>query len=249
MIIWSRMGFLVAVFVFACNLLLAVVLDSLFGGDYFGKHPWAVGAGFIMGGLLSSAVGFAIRPRGGRQVIDAQTRKRFVIRDPDHTFFFIPMHWAGLVVAGIGVVMAIGELFVPAPKGEPALADARDRQAPAVVATIPWRECAGSGRHARRLPAGRRNPNPAPVFNPKALNPFAAGQHPLNRRQTPLSHLLSPHNRRPSLWTTARSAATGSRRSRGRSVCCGRPRTSRTGHRPDRAPWQHSRGNTRGRGG
>lgn len=165
MIIWSRMGFLVAVFVLASNALLALMLETLFGAGYFGKHPWAVGLGFFMGGLLSSAVGFAIRPRGGRQVIDAQTRKRFVIRDPDHTFFFIPMHWAGLVVAGIGVIVAVGELFVPASNGKPALAAARQRaQAPAAMPGV--------------LPPRAVNPNPAPVFAPKALNPFAADVSP-----------------------------------------------------------------------
>ncbi|MBL8851086.1 MAG: hypothetical protein JNG89_15510 [Planctomycetaceae bacterium] len=174
MIFWSRMGFLVFVFMLAASGLVMITLNSLFGQDFYGTHPWAIGFGPILGGLLSSAVGFAIRPRGGRKVIDAKTRKSFILKEPDHTFMFIPMHWAGLVVAGIGVFMFVGGFFVP-PSKAVVERQARERaqaQAPAGVANV------FPPRGFPQNPAAVPNifpprgvvPNPAPAFNPEALD-------------------------------------------------------------------------------
>src|SRR5262245_3180000 len=103
MIIWSGMGFLVAVITFASCWLMNYLLDAQFGPGYYSSHPWAIGAALIIGGVLSSIAGFALRSRGGREAIDAQTGERFVVNESHHSIFFVPMHWAGLIVAAIGV--------------------------------------------------------------------------------------------------------------------------------------------------
>jgi len=89
MIIWSGFGFLVAVITFAACFAMNFLIDAQFGKGYYSSHPWAIGVALIIGGVLSSIAGFAMRSREGSR----------------HTFFFIPMHWAGLVVAGIGILV------------------------------------------------------------------------------------------------------------------------------------------------
>jgi hypothetical protein len=94
MIIWSGLGFLVPVVTFGACLLMNFLLDAKYGEGYYSAHHWAIGAALILGGLISCGVGLALRPRA------PVTRSR-------HTFFFIPMHWAGLIIAGIGVGLVV----------------------------------------------------------------------------------------------------------------------------------------------
>jgi len=40
MVIWNGLGFLVLVFAFGCSLAMNLVINSLFGGDYYTTHAW-----------------------------------------------------------------------------------------------------------------------------------------------------------------------------------------------------------------
>ena len=107
MIIWTGLGFWVAVITFGACLLFNYVLDARFDEGYYSTHSWAVGSALFVGGLISSTVGFALKFRDDREVIDAQTGERFMINRSDHSFFFVPMHWSGIAIAVIGFVVVI----------------------------------------------------------------------------------------------------------------------------------------------
>lgn len=109
MIVSSGLGFLVAVITFGVCLIANYVLDVRFGEGYYSSHLWSVGAALIVGGLLSSAAGFVLKGRSDRYVIDEETGERLVINNSNHTFFFVPMHWAGIVIATIGAGVAISD--------------------------------------------------------------------------------------------------------------------------------------------
>ena len=111
MVIWSGSGFLVAVCTFGSCLLANFVLDAQFGEGYYSSHLWAVGAALFIGGIISSGIGFMLKGRSDRFVIDEETGQRMVINNSTHTFFFMPMHWAGVVVAVIGIGVAISDAF------------------------------------------------------------------------------------------------------------------------------------------
>jgi hypothetical protein len=111
MVIWSGLGFLVAVITFGVCLLMNVVLDAQLGEGYYSSHPWAVGAALIIGGLISAVAGFVLKARNQREVIDVQTGELMVLNQSHHTFFFVPMHWAGIVIAVIGCGVAIYDLL------------------------------------------------------------------------------------------------------------------------------------------
>lgn len=97
MVIWSGHGYWVAVITFTSCLLFNYVLDSKFGETYYSTHGWAIGSALIVGGILSSALGFAFNWRSNLH--DSESSP--------NTLFFVPMHWAGLVVTLIGVLIAV----------------------------------------------------------------------------------------------------------------------------------------------
>ncbi|EMI45749.1 hypothetical protein [Rhodopirellula sp. SWK7] len=118
MVIWSGLGFLAGVITFAFLLLFNFVLDSQFGEGYYSSHPWAIGTALILGGIVSSGVGFMLKGRSDRYVVDEETGERLVVNNSSHSFFFVPMHWAGIVIVVIGVGVAIsGLLSGDAPNG------------------------------------------------------------------------------------------------------------------------------------
>jgi len=86
MIIWSGLGFLVALFAFGCALAGQLLTNHWSGTEaYWHQHRWTLGAALGVAGLLSGLVGAMLQRRPGAR----------------HTLFFIPMHWWGpLLVAG-----------------------------------------------------------------------------------------------------------------------------------------------------
>lgn len=97
MIVWSGHGYVVAVVTFASCFLLSYLLDAQYGEGYYSSHSWAIGGALILGGLLSSAIGFALKAWLG----EARSAG---------SFFFVPIHWAGLVVAAIGLGVGVAGL-------------------------------------------------------------------------------------------------------------------------------------------
>lgn len=109
MIIWSGLGYIAAVLTFGACLAAQYFFDARFGDGYYSSHLWAVGLALVAGGLSSAAVGYFLKAKGGREVVHAQTGELTAVVASQHSFFFIPLHWAGLVICGIGVVLAISD--------------------------------------------------------------------------------------------------------------------------------------------
>jgi hypothetical protein len=111
MLIWSGLGFLVAVITFGSCLIANYVLDAQFGEGFYSSHRWAVGTALLIGGIVSAGIGFVLKGRSDRFVIDEETGQRMVINNSNHSFFFIPMHWAGVIVALVGFGVALSDIF------------------------------------------------------------------------------------------------------------------------------------------
>lgn len=105
MIIWSGLGFLVAVFVFGAALLCNFGFDAIWGTGYYSNHKWTIGVAMFVAAGLSWVVGNLLRKRTARTVIDKQTGQELVIDRATHRLFFIPMHHWGPILLVIGAVL------------------------------------------------------------------------------------------------------------------------------------------------
>jgi hypothetical protein len=85
MIIWSGLGFLVAVIVFGASLIMELTTETLFRDDqYYQTHAWPLALALALSGAIVWALGNYLHASGARR----------------HTLFFIPMrYWGPLLVA------------------------------------------------------------------------------------------------------------------------------------------------------
>src|SRR5437773_1572280 len=109
MIIWSGLGFLVAVFIFGAALICNFAFDALGGAGYYSGHKWTIGMAMFIAAVLSWVVGSLLRKRTARTVVDKETGKELVLDRATHRLFFIPMHLWGPILAAIGVVLCVME--------------------------------------------------------------------------------------------------------------------------------------------
>jgi hypothetical protein len=98
MIIWRGWGFLVAVFAFGASLAMELITESMMRDDnFYQNEAWPLALAFVAAGVVTWVVGKTLHARGGRVVIDKATGQELTI-DNRHTFFFVPMHYWGIVL-------------------------------------------------------------------------------------------------------------------------------------------------------
>jgi hypothetical protein len=104
MIIWRGWGVLVAVFAFGAALAAELIVESTTGDDqYFQREAWPLALALVAAGVLTWLVGRKLNAGAARTVIDKATGRELTI-DRSHTFFFVPMHYWGVVLLALAVL-------------------------------------------------------------------------------------------------------------------------------------------------
>lgn len=108
MMIWSGLGFLVAVITFGCALGTEALVEAWFQDDhYYQSHGWPKFVAFVVAAVIVGVVGWTLKRRQGKVLIDPETGDEVIV-GVDNTFFFIPMeYWAPILL-----VLAVVFLFV-----------------------------------------------------------------------------------------------------------------------------------------
>ena len=88
------------------------ITKSLYGPSYVATHPFVPWLGLALGGFLCWWIGNSLRNEEPRELIDARTRQRILIRK-SHTLYGVPMHWWGLVAVAVGLFLAVTGLPFP----------------------------------------------------------------------------------------------------------------------------------------
>ena len=95
MIIWNGLGFLPIVFL--------MIFGFGFSAESNGPiTPRALAWTFFLTGLCSGALGWWLRTRPARVLIDKTTGREIAVR-PSHSLFFIPMLYWGPIFFAMGI--------------------------------------------------------------------------------------------------------------------------------------------------
>ncbi len=99
MVIWAGRGFIVAIVVFGCSLLMEAASEHLTENDeFYQQSAWAFSVAMITAGGITAVVAFTLISRG-------ETNQ--------HTLFFIPVLWWSLILPLIGLCALVWSLFNP----------------------------------------------------------------------------------------------------------------------------------------
>jgi hypothetical protein len=110
MIIWSGLGYLVAVIVFLSSLAFNFAFNIWWADGYYDAHKWPFAISLFLSAIICWFLGLALQKRASQVVIDKTTGKELILNHSNHAFFFIPMHAWGPILAAIGVVVLIFDL-------------------------------------------------------------------------------------------------------------------------------------------
>jgi len=111
MIIWSGLGFLVAVIVFGFSLALNIAFNAWWGEGYYDAHKWPLAISLFLSAIVCWFLGSALRKRASQVVIDKATGKEMVLNRHNHRLFFIPMHIGAPILAVIGSIVLVVDLL------------------------------------------------------------------------------------------------------------------------------------------
>jgi hypothetical protein len=103
-LIWSGLGFLVAVITFGCCLASEFLVEAAFHDDrYYQSHGWPKLIAFVVAAAVVGVVGRHLRRRQGRVLIDPQTGSEVIV-GREHTFFFIPAEYWPPILLMLGMI-------------------------------------------------------------------------------------------------------------------------------------------------
>lgn len=107
MIIWEGWGFMVAVIVFGCSLLMELATESFFRDDgYYQAHALPLTVALLAAAALVWVGGLFLSRRPKRVVIDKETGQEFVLGKPD-SLFFIPVRYWALILVAVAIVQLV----------------------------------------------------------------------------------------------------------------------------------------------
>ena len=106
MIIWSGLGFLVAVITFLLLLIAEYVTESLFRDEsYYQAHGWPKLLAFFLAGAVIWPLGVYLNRKPRKIMIEKETRKE--VLKPGHSFFFIRMEYWGPILFALGIIFLL----------------------------------------------------------------------------------------------------------------------------------------------
>ena len=106
MIVWRGYGILVPIIAFAALVLMQLAVDGLLADDYWKTHRWPLPAAAVIAGGVLWTIGRRVNAGRVQHWVDPASGLEFTRRGAAHSFFYVPMEWAGVAVAALGLLIA-----------------------------------------------------------------------------------------------------------------------------------------------
>lgn len=105
MVIWSGLGIIVPFIVIAVFIAFQVAIDAVLGNGYAFGHAWSLLLTFAACSAALWFTGKRLNRPSGRILVDPETGEKVQLK-PNHSFFFIPVHYWAFATMIIGVLLA-----------------------------------------------------------------------------------------------------------------------------------------------
>ncbi|MBD8161633.1 hypothetical protein [Erwinia persicina] len=112
MMIWSGVGFFIAVFISIAYVICQWLFDVFWPVGYYSAHLWTVGVTLILSATLSLALVLALRKEAFILLIARMTDSRPMYQaEITHQFFFVPVRYWPLILFLTGVGLCMWEMY------------------------------------------------------------------------------------------------------------------------------------------
>jgi hypothetical protein len=104
MIIWTGVGFIVAVVAFLMLVLAEFSVEAFFKDEsYYQTHGWPKLFAFAVAGFIVLLLGKRLNKKAGKVVIEKETGKELVL-NKKHSLFFIDIEYWGYILFALGLI-------------------------------------------------------------------------------------------------------------------------------------------------
>ncbi|MFS7223384.1 hypothetical protein AB6859_02835 [Rahnella inusitata] len=112
MLVWSGVGFFIAVLISITYVFLKWIVDIIWQEGYFSAHLWATGATFILASILCCIFVYAIKQEKLLAYVAKMTDSQPMFEpERTHKFFFIPVRYWPLILFLVGSGICIRDLM------------------------------------------------------------------------------------------------------------------------------------------
>ena len=106
MIIWTRLGFLVLVITFLLSLGAEIITESMTNDEnYYQENSLPFAVAILLSGIINGFLGKWLNNEKSKILIDKETGKEVILKN-NHSLFFIPMEYWGVILV-IGSVLIL----------------------------------------------------------------------------------------------------------------------------------------------
>ncbi|MDF7802157.1 hypothetical protein P4C99_21980 [Pontiellaceae bacterium B1224] len=110
MIIWSGLGFVVAIIGFGSLILTEYLSERITNNDqFYQENSWIILIGMALAAIFTFAFSLLLKKEKARVVVDKETGQEIELRK-SHSLFWIPVRWWPVVFIILGVVFTFVEI-------------------------------------------------------------------------------------------------------------------------------------------
>ena len=106
MIVWTGLGFLIAIIGVGVLAGTEVVVENIAGNEnFYQDNPWVIFLGMVVAAAVTYVLNKTILSTKTKTVLDKETGEEILLVD-EHSLFFIASKWWPIIFMGIGIIAA-----------------------------------------------------------------------------------------------------------------------------------------------
>jgi len=109
MVVWKGWGLAIVAFIFMFVLPIELLVEHYFGEGQYKALAWPIPLAVLLGAIPTTLVGMRLNNKPARVLIDAETGEKVELK-PNHSLFWIPMQYWGIILVGLSTWMYLDNI-------------------------------------------------------------------------------------------------------------------------------------------
>lgn len=102
--VWKGWGLSILLFIFMFVLPIEYLVEHYLGAGQYKALAWPIPLAILLGAIPTTIVGVILNNKPARLLVDTETGEKLELK-PEHSLFWIPMQYWGLILFGLSVWM------------------------------------------------------------------------------------------------------------------------------------------------